>query len=112
MEELCPIDWWSLWILNQPIFVSSGDSLTTASDVKYIANIMMFSTYDADHDTTNAVNCAASYRGAWWHNSCFFSNLNGPYSSVVTHAFDYIVWRPWTDTAALKETTMMIREKY
>ena len=36
---------------------------------------MPFSTPDKDHDS-HAENCAINFRGAWWHNSCFYGNLN------------------------------------
>ena len=39
---------------------------------------MPFSTYDRDNDQ-NSSNCAERFKGAWWHNSCYGSNLNGLY---------------------------------
>ncbi|KAH9494710.1 Ficolin-2 [Bulinus truncatus] len=41
---------------------------------------MMFSTFDENNDVGSG-NCAAIYRGAWWHNSCHNSNLNGVWGS-------------------------------
>ncbi|XP_077969307.1 ficolin-3-like [Styela clava] len=38
-----------------------------------------FTTLDMDDDKHTAVNCAAHFHGAWWHNSCYHSNLNGRY---------------------------------
>ncbi|XP_062572205.1 fibrinogen-like protein 1-like protein [Saccostrea cucullata] len=38
---------------------------------------MPFSSYDCDNDLLSG-NCAASYGGAWWFNSCYNVFLNGP----------------------------------
>ena len=38
-----------------------------------------FSTRDRDNDN-NPRNCAYTYRAGWWHNNCYCSNLNRPYS--------------------------------
>jgi len=38
----------------------------------------MFTTYDSDNDI-NGGNCASTFRGAWWYQSCHHSNLNGEY---------------------------------
>ncbi|XP_071790265.1 ficolin-2-like [Asterias amurensis] len=50
---------------------NAGDSLS------YHHN-NMFSTYDYDGDNSGS-NCASTYHGAWWYNSCHNSNLNGKY---------------------------------
>ena len=41
-------------------------------------NRMFFSTKDRDNDNHGS-NCVKIYRGAWWHNLCHYSNLNGNY---------------------------------
>ena len=41
-------------------------------------NGMTFSAYDADHDGAST-NCAKSYGGGWWYNSCHYICLNGKY---------------------------------
>ncbi|XP_071980778.1 ficolin-2-like [Engystomops pustulosus] len=46
---------------------NAGDSLS-------YHNGMMFSTIDRDE-----AKCVDLYKGAWWHNKCHFSNLNGLY---------------------------------
>ena len=42
-------------------------------------NNQMFSTYDRDNDNLNTQNCAIGAHGAWWYNSCYNANLNGPH---------------------------------
>ena len=40
---------------------------------------MQFSTKDQDNDLRNYSSCAVKFKGAWWHNKCHTSNLNGQY---------------------------------
>ena len=55
---------------------AAGDSMTRSGGVNL--NGMQFSTRDRDNDR-NGGDCATSWRGAWWYNSCSRSNLNGLY---------------------------------
>ena len=61
---------------NYTLFVGfySGD----AQDRLARHNSMSFSTKDRDNDK-NGGNCAKSYKGAWWYDNCYNSNLNGNY---------------------------------
>ncbi|XP_073829647.1 ficolin-2-like [Musca autumnalis] len=38
-----------------------------------------FSTFDNDNDKSKDYNCAKTYEGAWWFESCYYSHLAGPY---------------------------------
>ena len=51
---------------------TAGDSLT-------YHNNMAFSTKDRDNDRYHGINCTEGWTGAWWHDSCQYSNLNGKY---------------------------------
>ena len=78
---------------------TGGDSLT-------YSNLSKFSTYDKDNDN-NSGNCAISYRGGWWYNSCFHAKLTGePYASSTSS--NYIKWSG-VGSYALYEAIMEIR---
>ena len=55
---------------------------------------MQFSTKDRDNDKY-AVNCAVSYGGAWWHNSCVAAALNGLFPTRQTSSWRYMSWLKW-----------------
>nr|XP_045602182.1 microfibril-associated glycoprotein 4-like [Procambarus clarkii] len=87
---------------------NAGDGLGGARHNGY-----PFSTHDADHDS-QSVNCASTYRGAWWYDICHISNLNG-YQYVGKHNTyaDGINWQPWKGFYySLRETTMMFRPAF
>ena len=75
---------------------NAGDSMIDNENL----NGRKFSTKD------NNNNCASSYQGAWWYNSCTHSNLNGLY-----HGSDYqaITWYSWKNRwVSLKFSEMKI----
>ncbi|XP_058817527.1 ficolin-2-like [Topomyia yanbarensis] len=77
---------------------NGADSLTPHIGCK-------FTTFDRDNDD-HPENCAALYKGAWWHHKCHHSNLNGIYGENSTSG---MVWF-WTDYYALiTKTRMLIR---
>ncbi|KAK7933100.1 hypothetical protein WMY93_003996 [Mugilogobius chulae] len=67
----------------------AGDSLSGQSN-------MMFSTFDKDQDIWEN-NCAKSYLGAFWYNSCHFSNPNGVYRWGFDNALFAVgvEWKTW-----------------
>ena len=71
---------------------AAGDSMT-----RHNLNGMPFSTYDRDNDGSSG-NCATSWQGAWWYNSCAHSNLNGLYLDGRSNT-DGITWYYFNATA-------------
>ena len=70
---------------------------------------MMFSTKDRDNDLS-MYSCAWSWKGAWWYNSCYHSNLNGRYFEEGFGEGDGIHWRSWKmDFRLMKETEMKMQ---
>lgn len=83
---------------------NAGDSLT-------YHNGMAFSTKDKDNDLATD-NCAKAHSGAWWFNSCLYSNLNGEYFYTKNPRGDWngIHWYHWKGkTYSLKRAVMMVR---
>ncbi|XP_019861249.1 PREDICTED: fibrinogen C domain-containing protein 1-like isoform X1 [Amphimedon queenslandica] len=81
----------------------------TATDSLAYHNGMRFSTRDNDNDQRSE-NCAEWVAGAWWHNACYYSNLNGRYfHSAITNQ-EGIVWYKWTNAQiSLKFSEMKTR---
>ena len=71
-----------------------------------------FTTVDNDNDRYSG-NCALLYEGAWWHDHCHHSNLNGRYLSASDRSYAIGVnWRSWRGYSySLKTTEMKIRRK-
>ncbi|XP_060600056.1 fibrinogen-like protein 1 [Ruditapes philippinarum] len=83
----------------------------TAGDSLRRHNGAMFSTYDRDHDTSRTMNCAKSNHGAWWYNSCHYSNLNGQYYNQPGKMhYTGINWWDWKKKYySLKKVEMKFR---
>ena len=85
------------------LYLLIGDGMATH-------NGMRFSTFDRDHDTSYSINCATTFRGAWWYNTCLDANLNGLYLAGHHTSFgDGMEWETWHgDYYSLKSSKMMI----
>ena len=91
-------------------------SVGTAGDSLTYHRGHPFSTKDQDNDNWSK-HCAEHFKGAWWHDTCVTSNLNGPYrhgkfSSKTS--YDGVVWVDWKGVDySLKRAEMKIRpEKF
>ena len=73
---------------NFPFVGTAGDSLSYHRG-------LAFSTKDRDNDN-NSGNCAVTYKGAWWFNSCLNCDLNGVYHHGQ-HSSGYtgVRWYHW-----------------
>jgi len=86
----------------------------TAGDAMYDNSNMLsgqrFTTRDRDNDHRSGVNCAAFYKGPWWHNNCYYGNLNGKYNSSQYSVG--IIWYQWKRSwNSLKTASMKLRRK-
>ena len=82
----------------------------TAGDSLIYHNGMKFSTKDRDNELWYN-NCAIQFKGAWWYNACYYSNLNGLYrSDPHSPNGDGISWKAWKGVYySLKFTEMKVR---
>ena len=87
-----------------------GSYAGTAGDSLGIHNGTAFSTFDQDNDI-HSINCAVTYRGAWWYGRCHLSNLNGKYLSGSHASYaDGVNWKPFRGCHySLKYTAMKIK---
>jgi ficolin len=85
----------------------SGD----AGDSMAWQNGMNFTTFDEDNDRHSSINCAITFKGAWWYNHCHHSNLNGRYlSGHYTSSADGVSWWHWRNHQySLKTTELKLR---
>ena len=69
-----------------------------------------FTTKDQDNDSWSS-NCAVRYKGAWWYDSCHYSNLNGLYHhGKHSSSADGVNWYHWKrQNYSAKRAEMKIR---
>ena len=84
-----------------------GSYSGTAGDSLAYHNNMAFTTKDRDNDR-NSISCAVQYTGAWWYNSCHYSNLNGKYLGDKNDNRG-LRWVAFRGTLSLKFTEMKLR---
>jgi len=86
-----------------------GDSLTG-----HLGN--KFSTRDQDNDASSKGSCALWYKGAWWYDACYSSNLNGLYyhtGNYTSTSANGVVWFGWTGGwYSLRFTEIKVRPFY
>ncbi|CAH3194198.1 unnamed protein product, partial [Porites evermanni] len=76
--------------------LSLGTYSGTAGDSFSVHRAQPFTTKDQDNDSATSVNCAVSYKGAWWYESCHSSNLNGLYHHGSHSSYaDGVNWDAW-----------------
>ena len=80
----------------------------TAGDSLAYHNNMAFSTKDRDNDIYSG-NCVVESSGAWWYNSCHYSNLNGKYLGNKYHNQGAMWYHFRQNYLSLKFTEMKLR---
>ena len=95
---------------NYTLQVSNFLKGTMGDAMKYHNNVK-FSTTDRDNDDVNTVNCADKYGGyGWWFKRCYKALLTRKwYGNELTPAPEWFF--VYNDYRALKNATMMFREK-
>ena len=89
---------------------TAGDSIASKANMHNHSGYQ-FSTVDHDNDRCTC-NCAQTYKGAWWYNSCHDSNLNGLYHGGSHSSYaNGVNWQTWKgDHYSLKFTGMKLRQ--
>ncbi|XP_062570701.1 uncharacterized protein LOC134232727 [Saccostrea cucullata] len=95
---------------NKYTLTVSGYNGTVGDSLSY-NNGYRFTTKDQDNDGWSGGNCGVTYKGGWWYNNCHYANLNGQYGQSGASGWQYMIWYHWTGTEALKQTSMMVRNK-
>ena len=87
---------------------TAGDSLIYNLRSSYSHNNMAFTTKDRDNDRWSSNNCAVRFTGAWWHNACHNSNLNGQYLGDKQDTRG-VRWGGFRSSLSLKFSEMKLR---
>eukprot|EP00112_Aurelia_sp_Birch-Aquarium-sp1_P020223 Seg5163.2 transcript_id=Seg5163.2/GoldUCD/mRNA.D3Y31 product=Techylectin-5A protein_id=Seg5163.2/GoldUCD/D3Y31 len=88
---------------SQQFAIKLGKFTGNIGDAMQQSNERPFSSFDKDNDALETGSCAEYYRGGWWHNRCFFANLNTVYpgyqKTLVTPKngayADWMSWYTW-----------------
>ena len=92
-----------------------GSGVGRGPDSMVYHNGNQFSTYDQDNDKAGVRNCAAYFKGGWWYNACYYSNLNGPHAqppaSEGGNHNSRLLWWDGSSFLYVPYTEMKIRPK-
>ena len=75
---------------NYQLTIGQGTGVGETFDAMGRHNGQAFSTPDRDNDAWSS-NCATTWGGAWWYQSCVHSNLNGKYGWHGNYAYGLLV---------------------
>ena len=92
-----------------------GGGVGQGRDAMAMSNGMQFSTYDSDNDKYSG-SCTLLHQGAWWYNSCYRANLNGPHTTPslagVSQKWGRLIWADDASTYAyVPSVEMKLRPK-
>ena len=95
---------------SQKYKLSLGEYTGNATDSFSNHKKYSFTTKDQDNDIWPS-NCAAKFKGGWWYNNCYLSNLNGMYHAGQHSSYaDGVNWQSWKGYHySLKSTIMKIK---
>ena len=100
--------------MNVGAFHGTIDNRLTGS---HDLNGMKFSTKDKDQDNNSGpyiYNCATTMKGAWWYNSCSYSNLNGKNYGYAKNDGNSMCWKGFPQSGkyiSLKSIKMALRKQ-
>ena len=99
----------SVGSLSESFALSISGYSGTAGDSMTGHNGAGFATEDGG---TGKRSCVKSYKGPWWHEVCYYSNLNGMYFDSETSNSQSLNWYHWKNShLSLKGSEMKIRPK-
>ena len=100
---------------NYRLHIGEAEGPPGSFDAMAKHNNRPFSTYDSDNDAYGGGNCAQVYRGAWWYNQCFRSNLNGPHDPITppppSPTANRVVWYDGSRYLYYPNVEMKVRPK-
>ena len=91
------------------LHIGQGTGTSGSYDAMAYHNNMNFSTFDHDNDQDSGGNCAVNFKGAWWYNSCYKSNLNGRHTASSTQ--HRVPWHNGSKWVYYPSVEMKVRPK-